>query len=267
MAKICQLRDGKVLALTSSYKKQETEITKFEKNVERIYQKFKIAKGYTISSQVAESQTKSEYYLIHHNKQDIQGSDSHEFVLKFKDNDEAPTDNPIKNSIYKTTSIVPLRNGNILLIGTNPISTSGGETTVDFTLYNPLSNTFENGKSFNKVYDNLISCYEQMENHVYCAYVAMYDVFIYKLALKHLIVQNGVVNEVEDLEIIKNFYTAFNFIKALPYNEKEIVILFQTGKTEILETPYGNDGKDLYFYHYDINAKSVIRYEYLSRNA
>ena len=263
MAKICQLRDGKVLALTSSYKKQETEITKFEKNVERIYQKFKIAKGYTISSQVAESQTKSEYYLIHHNKQDIQGSDSHEFVLKFKDNDEAPTDNPIKNSIYKTTSIVPLRNGNILLIGTNPISTSGGETTVDFTLYNPLSNTFENGKSFNKVYDNLISCYEQMENHVYCAYVAMYDVFIYKLALKHLIVQNGVVNEVEDLEIIKNFYTAFNFIKALPYNEKEIVILFQTGKTEILETPYGNDGKDLYFYHYDINAKSVIRYEYL----
>ena len=61
-----------------------------------------------------------------------------------------------------------------------------------------------------------------MENHVYCAYVAMYDVFIYKLALKHLIVQNGVVNEVEDLEIIKNFYKSI-IIKLLNVNIDGII--------------------------------------------
>ena len=101
MAKICQLKDGKVLALSSIYNQQKTEITKFEKDAKPIYENYKLSKGYTISAQITGSQLDTEYYLIHHNKQTIVGQDSHEYVTKFKDNDSNPIDKEIKNSIIK----------------------------------------------------------------------------------------------------------------------------------------------------------------------
>ena len=265
--KICQLKDGRVLALSSVYNEQKTEMSKFESNSEPIYQKFQISKGYTTSAQIAESKddskTESEYYLIHHNKQDKSGSDSHEYVTKLKDNENNPTYKIIKNGIYKEASIISLKSGKVLLIGVNPITTLGAETRVEISIYNPNSNTFENNAVSFSAYDNLISCFEQKENHVYCAYVSTWNLFVNKLALKHLKIENDVVNIVEDLEIIKNFYTAFNFVKAIPFNEKEALILFQTGNVALTENMFGNSGKDLYFYHYSTYEKNVLRYEYL----
>ena len=263
MAKICQLKDGKVLALSSIYNQQKTEITKFEKDAKPIYENYKLSKGYTISAQITGSQLDTEYYLIHHNKQTIVGQDSHEYVTKFKDNDNNPIDKEIKNSIYKTTSIISLKSGQILLVGINPINALGAEADIEVNLYNPNSNTFEHkGISF-KGYDNLISCYEQSENEVYCAYISTWNLFVNKLALKHLKIQNGVIIPQEDIELIKNFYTSFNFLKAIRFNDQETLILFQTGNVELKENLFGNSGKDLYFYHYSTSKHTALRYEYL----
>ena len=63
---------------------------------------------------------------------------------------------------------------------------------------------------------------------------------------------------------IKAFYTVFNFLKAIPFNNNEGIVLFQTGNNEKLPK-YGNTGKDLYYYHLKVsdNDVNVLRYEYL----
>ena len=269
MAKICQLKDGKVLAVSSTVKSQMSKVTKFDKNAIPEYNYFNLSAGYTSSAQIAESKdpskTESEYYLFGHNKQDIAGQSPNENILKFKDNQGSPGVKVIKSYLYKTHSIISLKSGRVIVVGIKPISTFGAETKVEINLYNPISNTFENtGESF-IAYSNLVSCFEQKENDLYCAYVSQENLFVNKLALKHFTVQNNVIEVKEDLEVIKNFYTVFNFIKAIRYNEREALILFQSGDPSFDESlyPYGNSGKDLYFYHYSTYDHSVLRYEYL----
>jgi hypothetical protein len=267
--KVCQLKDGNVLALVSVAEKQESKVTKFKSDGKPIYENNILSTGYTPSAQVAESKdetrTDSEYYLFHHNKRGIDGNQAFEYVSKFKDHDTTPNKKSVKNYIYKTTSIVSLKNGKIVLVGVKEISTDRAETSIELTLYNPVSNTFEdNGVSF-KAYDNLVSCYEQNDNDIYCAYVSTWNEFVNKLALKHITIEGGVINVKEDLEVIKSFYTVFNFVKAVRFNVKEAVILFQTGNNndQSNKDQYGNSGKDLYFYKYSTYEKSVLRYEYL----
>ena len=267
--KTCQLKDGNVLALASVDGTQKSKVTKFKSDGKPIYENITLSTGYTPSAQVGESKdetrTDSEYYLFHHNNQEITGHDSHEYLSKFRDESSNTSDKSVKNGIYKTTSIVSLKNGQILLAGVNPISTERAETSIELTLYNPVSNTFENNGASFKAYDNLVSCYEQNDNDIYCAYVSAWNEFVNKLALKHITILGGVINVIEDLEIIKNFYTVFNYVKAVRFNEKEAVILFQTGNNNYIsnEDQYGNSGKDLYFYKYSTYDKSVLRYEYL----
>ena len=60
----------------------------------------------------------------------------------------------------------------------------------------------------------------------------------------------------ENKKVIKTFYTEFNFLKAVKFNDTDALVLFQTGNTK--NTPrYGNSGKDLYFYHLEIKEDSV----------
>ena len=269
--KVSQLKDGEVLALVSMKGEQKSKVTKFNKDGKPIYKNINLSVGYTPSAQLAtsvdETRTDSEYYLFHHNKQEVTGHDSHEYISKFKDQDSTPNKKPVKNSIYKTNSIVSLKSGQVLIVGVNPLSTDRAETFIDVTLYNPVSDTFQDsGVSF-KAHDNLVSCFEQNDNDIYCAYVSTWNEFVTKLSLKHITILNNVINVVEDLEVIKNFYTVFNFIKAVRFNEKETVILFQTGNNKkYSEDEYGNKGKDLYFYKYSTHDKTVLRYEYLFDN-
>ena len=61
------------------------------------------------------------------------------------------------------------------------------------------------------------------------------------------------ITDSENKQIIKNFYTVFNFIKAIRYNDNEAIVVFKTGN--------GNSGKDLLLVNGD--SISVKRYEYL----
>jgi accessory colonization factor AcfC len=71
--------------------------------------------------------------------------------------------------------------------------------------------------------------------------------FVSKLRIKHCKINDMTVNcaDQENKKVIKNFYTEFNFLKAVKFNDREAVILFQTGNgkkkhqnMEILEKTY-----------------------------
>ena len=68
-------------------------------------------------------------------------------------------------------------------------------------------------------------------------------------------------------QLIKSFYTDFNFLNAIPFNENEAIVLFQTGNGSN-KPKYGNEGKDLYYYHLVVNKKDITvkRYELLYEN-
>ena len=59
----------------------------------------------------------------------------------------------------------------------------------------------------------------------------------------------------------------FNYLKAVPFNEKEALILFRVGNGELYPR-YGNSGKDLFYYHIEVSTEEGklvkgIRYDFL----
>lgn len=171
---------------------------------------------------------------------------------------------------YIKKSLVALKNGKILSAGIVEDKNNNKLAEIDVNLYDPQTNTFGTGLSFG-INGKFISCYEQKENQVYCAYVVQQYPFVSKLMLQHMEVNptaKTVTSKGE--QIIKTFYTTFNFIKAVPYKQEEAIILFRTGDGN--STPrYGNDGTNLFYYHIKPTANanvenlvSVVRYDFLS---
>ena len=269
LAKVCQLDNGNVLALSSGYNSQRTNITKFNKRGQKIYENYQLLKGYSGSSQLAATKdpdkTNSEYYLFGHNKQELTGRQPYENITILKDESPVQKDTIIKKKIYAQSSIVPLKSGYVVLAGVIGVTTFGAQTNVDINIYDPDGNFDESkGITFNSN-GNLLSCYSQGENDVYCAFIIEENRFVSKLSLKHLKITRDTITKVEDLEILKNFYTTFNFVKAIPFRENEALILFQTGDPENEEINLGNSGQDLYFYHIEVSGGkiNVLRYDYL----
>lgn len=68
-------------------------------------------------------------------------------------------------------------------------------------------------------------------------------------------------------QVIKTFYTVFNFIKAIPFNQNEAIILFRVGNGK--EYPkYGNSGKNLFYYQVELakNEDLVSGVRYINLN-
>ena len=270
MAKICQLNDGNVLALSSGYTEQKTNITKFNKRGKKIYENFSLLKGYTGTAQIAETKdpdkTEPEYYLFGHNKQDISGQKPYENVITLKDQKQAEKEELIKRSLYSQNSIISLKSGYLVLIGVNPTTGFGAENSIEVNIYDPDGNLDPSKGQTYIAHGNLLSCYAQGEKDIYC--VCNNEermLMVSKLYVKHLKINGDTIVKEEDLEFIKNFYTVFNFVKAIPFRENEALVLFQTGNPEIEEITLGNSGKDLYFYHIKISdgKVNVLRYDYL----
>ena len=89
-----------------------------------------------------------------------------------------------------------------------------------------------------------------------------------QLRIKHILyTEYGSVDtlSIKADKVIKNFYTEFNYLKAVAFNETEAVVLFQTGNSES-EPELGNSGQDLFYYHLQVNDTVVVkvkRYELL----
>ena len=91
--------------------------------------------------------------------------------------------------------------------------------------------------------------------------------FVSKLKLKHLEINptsNSIVPKGE--QVIKTFYTVFNYLKAIAFNEEESIIVFRVGNGE-LNPKNGNSGKELFYYQLQLSEEealvSAVRYDKL----
>ena len=274
-AKVCQLKNGDVLAISSGYSTEQiTNMTKFDKDGHPIYEKYQLLNGFSPSSMVVESRTKAtpEYYLFHHNKQKIAASSlSDQNITTFKDKGEIIKSFNLRKRIYGKISMVPLKSGKIFLAGIDTIAVQGDQTKVELNIYNPDSNKIEGGGVSFDSYGKLVSCFEQNENEIYCAHSYLVNPFVISLSIKLLkITSSGItIENADSIKIVEHWYTIMNFLKAIPLSKTEAAILVQIGvggKNE--EIPFGNSGKDLFFFHISTNGGNieVKRMEYLSNS-
>ena len=266
LPKVCTLADKSVLVLSTLRGEQSMKESKFDMKGRALYGNSTYGLGYTASSQLVElhsvNGSEPNYLLSYHNKEGLKDSVSKEFILEFNHGKSKST--PYLNTIYQQKSTVALKNGKVVLAGLNKKSGYGAQTSVDLKIYDPETATVGEGVSFN-AFSDYVSCFELKENDLYCVYSSLEHVYVNKLKIMYISVNGNVLTIVEKGDqVIKSFYTDFNFLKAVPFNENEAIVLFQTGNGKG-KPKYGNDGKDLYYYHLVVNKKdiSVKRYELL----
>ena len=261
--KVCSFNDGLVYAFGSVLGEQKTLITKFDKYADR-GEDTTLKFGYSGSSVVAQSLSDNNLAFFFHNKKGIANYVSKEYVGNIKNDGKEFSSILRKDKIYIQKSVVPLENGKIIIAGIYEKNNLGEQTTIEIDIYDPSTGSFGNGITIaegqsDNAYGKYISCFKLKPNDVYCAYVSYESEFISKLNIRHLkITVNGLDASNPENTVVKNFYTPYNFIKVIPYNEKEAIILFQTG----------NEGKDLYYYHITLENDEMVakRYEYLFNN-
>ena len=269
--KVCPIEDGRMLVLSSILGEQKAKFSFIDKNARIIKEKedLELNEGYTAGAELVQTTSDddgTEYHLIHHNKQDLSEHESKEYITSFGDGAEGKRNHKIKNSLFTKTSVVSLKNGTLIIAGINHKAGFGAETSVEVNIYDPKTDTYGNGKTI-AAHSSYISCYEQRDNEVYCVYVSDEDIFLSKLNIRRLLINDDTIELEKPKNIIKVFYTEFNFIKAVKFNDNEALVLFQTGNGN-KEIEFGNTGKDLYYYHIAVSPTSVtaLRYEYLYNN-
>ena len=262
------LHNGDIIAISSVIGTQQFKIAKINSEGTPIYANSTISRGYQPDAQLVQPANSDFYFLSYHNKQKISGGEAKEKTLTFKDKDIIIEEINRKNSTYQKTSTIALKNGNVLVAGINHLSTFGADTAVELNIYNPKTGVKGQGISFIAT-SKYISCFEQKDNNVYCVFISFENAFVSKLMIKHITVTGSILSNQGD-QVIKDFYTEFNFLKAIPFNEEEALVLFQTGNGK--KPPnYDNTGKDLYLFHLKvINTPgfevAVERFEYLYDN-
>ena len=257
------LQDGKVIVMTSAVGNVlNSNICKYNEEGRVLYEQYTISTTYSEDAHIVQP-ANSDYYLIEsHDKLTSTNTQSKEHIITLKDQSPPMKSVIRRNGIYQKSSVVALKNGNVIIAGIGPKTTWGAESVTDINIYDPTTLTSGNGLSF-KGHSDYISCFEQKANEVYCVYVSYEDVFVSKLKIKRIEV-NGITLEDKGDQVIKAFYTEFNFLKAIPFNEEESLILFQTGNGS---SKPGHHGGNLFFYHLKVTSSPFIvtvkRYEYL----
>ena len=260
-ARAATLENGNVLVISSEEgSPQITHIAELDKDGRVLYSDSKINRGISPDAQLVQQKNSDLYFVSHHNKQNLATSDPSEYLFSFKE--KAASVNAYlraNKKLYQKTSLVALKNGRILVAGILPDSTFGSKTTADVVMFNPTTKTFSNGESINSAYSKYIDCFEQVENEVYCLYVSYEDYFISKLKIKHYTINGDSFVSKKEF-IIKNFYTQFNFLKAVTFNTSDASIIFQVGNEK-------DGGKKLFYYQLRLDpvldTLLVTRYEYL----
>ena len=260
------LDDENVVVIISVPGEQKVYETKLDKNGETIYSYIPFNASYSSNAELIVPHSKdgniSDSLLFHHNKQNLPGAEPYDFVTEFNQGKVISHLKDPQSKFYTRKSAVSLKNGKVFLAGI----TEGTEIAIDAKIYDPETKKFGNGLSFEGI-GKFVSCYEQKENQVYCAYVIKQYPFVSKLKLKHLEINpttNTIIAKGE--QVIKTFYTMFNYLKAIPFNEEESIIVFRVGNGE-LNPPNGNSGKELFYYQLKLSTEETLvtatRYEKL----
>jgi hypothetical protein len=244
-SKVCPLQDGNCLVLsTKTGSSSRSTMSKLDKDGEILNHNLTLDVSFTGGAELVEPKIENkeerDYHLFYH-----KNKGSKEMTATFDDSGNTYLNNTIvrKNSLYRRISAVALKNGRVLVAG---ITNEVGEERVEITMYNPKTENKIIGITLEPAYSKYISCFEQKENDVYCVFVTFENEFISKLIVNHLKVsENSLVSK--EKKVVKTFFTEFNFVKAVPLNDTDFLILFQTGNPandDIYGKLYGNSGKE-----------------------
>ena len=261
--KVCRNNDGSNTIISKSTDNGGvTFISKINAGGNFVYKKAQFNLGYDIGAQIFEAKNSNaeDAYTVYHK------SNGKEEFTEFQE--KGANMNTIKfSSFHAQVSALTLKNGKLFFIGINQPASKLAQTTIDVKTIDPQTKTELPGGFTLNAHSHLISCAEVKDNEVYCAFVHEEDILKRAvLKLQHFtITDDGTIRHDTNPYIIKAFYTDFNMIKLVKINSNEIGIVFQTGNGAEDGIPYGNSGKDLYFYRLEVSSDSmeVKRYDYI----
>ena len=266
LGKVCLNLDGSNTILSKSTKNPgNTFISKILSGKRFDYQQSEFNFGYDIGATLMPTKNANgeNAYTLYTK------SNGREYLTELKDKGENIISREY-NTYHAHASTLSLKNGVIFFAGINPAS-KYALAKIDIKTYSPLTRTELNSGFTLNAYSHLVSCAEINDNEVYCAYVQKEELITrHLLYLQYFRVSdNGAIYKENQPYLIKAFYTDFNMIKVVKISSTEVGIAFQTGNGNEPEAiPYGNTGKDLYFYHLQVspNSMQVIRYDYIYNN-
>ena len=267
LGKVCHNQDGTNTIISRSTQNSGIAyISKLINGKKFDYKQSQFNLGYDSDAQIMQTKNINgeNAYTVYHK---LNGK---EYFTEFKEKGEDISSKDY-TSFHAQASTFPLKNGAIFFAGINKPTGQYAKTTIDIKTFNSQTRTeLTNGISLN-AYSHLISCAEIRDNEVYCAFV--HEESLTKRAALKLqyfrVTENGLISQDTQPYLIKSFYTDFNMIKLIKINDNEVGIIFQTGNgQEKEEIPYGNTGKDLYFYHLKVSSNSmeVLTYDYIYNN-
>ena len=269
LGKVCHTKDGDNLILSKVYNGQKMLMSKLDERGNFLYHNSLLDISYTGNAQVMESKTINgeDGYTLYHK------TSGKEYLTQLKDEGQIErsgqiVNNPPHSTYHEQSSSFTLKNGKIFFSGITKPSANYVQTAISLRIFDPKDFSELNGQTLQS-YSKYISCFELNENDVYCVYVyGESNLIVSLLGIQHFKIGETGIVEQDEPYLIKAFYTQFNYLKAMPYKDNEVIILFQTGNKDYENIPNGNTGKDLYYYHLDINPTGfkVIRYDYLSTN-
>ena len=272
IAKVYTLKDGRVVVFSSVRGVQKTKESIFDKKGNVLSANSTLNHGYSRSTEVLEPHpvngVQQNTVMVSHNKQTYNGKSPNENITQISQGNITKSLTLKSKGIYLQKSAVALKSGKVFIAGIFEPSSFGAKTNIDLSIYDPKTNKLGNGLTLEDATSKYVSCLELTQNNVYCFYVSFENVYVSQLRIRHIKVDDTTMTlsalDRENKKVIKNFYTELNFLKAVPFNEKEVVVLFQTGNNN-KKTPYGNSGQDLYFYQLEVvdDSVQVKRYDYL----
>ena len=263
LGKVCETNDGKNVII--SQRGEEILMSKMDKKGNFDYHESKFTHGYSMNAQIVGSKiaTGEDGYTFYYK------ANGREYLSQFKDEGKDATKNEEGFSSYNViASALTLKNGKVFLAGIKEPSGDFAQTTLEIKIYDPLTKSVLSGKSLT-AYSKYISCAELKDNEVYCAYIHDDKLLRSLLRVQHFkISEEGAITPSAHY-LVKSFYTQFNSLKVIKINQNRIGILFQTGDTKYADSiPFGNSGKDLYFYDLEVTPTTfeVYRYDYIYNN-
>ena len=227
LGKVCHTKDGDNLILSKVYNGQKMLMSKLDERGNFLYHNSLLDISYTGNAQVMESKTTNgeDGYTLYHKTL------GKEYLTQLKDEGQK-VGNKEYSSFHEQVSAFTLKSGKIFFSGITKPSANYVQTTVSLRIFDPKDNSELNGYTLNS-YSKYISCFELTENNVYCVYVLDESLLINSLlGIQHFKIGETGIVEQDEPYLIKAFYTQFNYLKAMPYKDNEVIILFQTGNKD-----------------------------------
>ena len=269
LGKVCETKDGSNIILSKA-KNKNTLMSKMSSDGTFDYHRKELNIEYSTNAQIMESKTRrgEDGYTLYYQ---LNGK---EYLTQFKDEGQDISSTPF-TSYSSIVSSFTLKNGMIFFAGIESKQEEFTSKRMDIKIYDPQTESkidnsnYESGRTLN-AQGRYISCDEIKDNEVYCAFIHEESNLRSLLKIQHFkISEEGQITSESQPYLIKSFYTQFNALKVKKLSQNTIGIIFQIGNRKYSSSiPYGNTGKDLYFYQLEVspNKFEVTREDFIFNN-